>query len=53
MAINIFGVGGYYVDTVERNEKAIAAYVRNQEKENMKEDDQISLKEYIDPFKSK
>ena len=41
---------GYYVTTVGRNEKAIAEYVRNQEKEDMMED-QISLKEYIDPFK--
>ena len=45
-----FWCRGYYVDTVGRNEKAIAEYVRNQEKEDMMED-QISLKEYIDPFK--
>ena len=47
-----FWCRGYYVDTVGRNEKAIAEYVRNQEKEDMIED-QITLKEYIDPFKSK
>ena len=40
---------GYYVDTVGRNEKAIAEYVRNQQKEDMIED-QISIKEYADPF---
>ena len=45
-----FWCRGYYVDTVGRNEKAIAEYVRNQEKEDLMED-QISMKEYIDPFK--
>ena len=45
-----FWCRGYYVDTVGRNEKAIAEYVRNQEKEDMMED-QITMKEYIDPFK--
>ena len=45
-----FWCRGYYVDTVGRNEKAIAEYVRNQEKEDMMED-QITIKEYIDPFK--
>ena len=45
-----FWCRGYYVDTVGRNEKAIAEYVKNQEKEDMIED-QITLKEYIDPFK--
>lgn len=45
-----FWCRGYYVDTVGRNEGAIAEYVRNQEKEDMIED-QITLKEYIDPFK--
>ncbi len=45
-----FWCRGYYVDTVGRNEKAIAEYVRNQEKEDMMED-QISMKEYIDSFK--
>ena len=45
-----FWCRGYHVDTVGRNEKAIADYVRNQEKEDMMED-QISMKEYIDPFK--
>ena len=45
-----FWCRGYYVDTVGRNEKAIAEYVRNQEKEDMMYD-QISMKEYLDPFK--
>ena len=40
---------GYYVDTVGKNEKKIAEYIQNQLKEDMIED-QISLKEYIDPF---
>ena len=43
---------GYYVDTVGRNEVAIAEYVRNQEREDMMSD-QISIKEYNDPFKKK
>ena len=45
-----FWCRGYYVDTVGRNEKAIAEYVRNQEREDMMSD-QISMKEYMDPFK--
>lgn len=45
-----FWCRGYYVDTVEKNEKAIAEYVRNQEREDMRSD-QIRMKEYIDPFK--
>ena len=40
---------GYYVDTVGKNEKKIAEHIQNQLKEDMMED-QISLKEYIDPF---
>ena len=44
-----FWCRGYYVDTVGRNKKAIAEYIRKQ-----MEDDymakQISIKEYIDPF---
>ena len=39
----------YYVDTVGKNEKKIAEYVRNQLKEDMMYD-QISIKEYKDPF---
>ena len=44
-----FWARGYYVDTVGKNEKVIAEYIKNQlEEDYMK--DQISLKEYIDPF---
>ena len=39
----------YYVDTVGRNKKAIAEYIRNQLQEDMTSD-QMSMKEYIDPF---
>ena len=44
-----FWCRGYYVDTVGRNKKVIAEYIRNQLQEDIMED-QISLKEYIDPF---
>ena len=44
-----FWCRGYYVDTVGRNEKKIAEYVRNQLQEDIVAD-QLSLKEYIDPF---
>lgn len=47
-----FWCRGYYVDTVGRNEKAIKDYIENQEKEDMISD-QISIKEYIDPFNNK
>jgi len=40
---------GYYVDTVGRNKKQIQEYIKNQLKEDEVED-QISLKEYVDPF---
>ena len=40
---------GYYVDTVGRNKKAIAAYIRNQLQDDIA-GDQLSLKEHIDPF---
>ncbi|MCD3218218.1 IS200/IS605 family transposase [Clostridium botulinum] len=45
-----FWCRGYYVDTVGRNKKAIKEYIKNQQKEDMISD-QISLKEYMDPFK--
>ncbi len=48
MGAGISGVG-YYVDTVGRNKKAIEQYIRNQLQEDIAAD-QISLKEYIDPF---
>ena len=44
-----FWCRGYYVDTAGKNDKKIAEYVRNQLQEDIA-DDQISLKEYIDPF---
>jgi putative transposase len=44
-----FWCRGYYVDTVGRNKKAIEEYIRNQLQEDIA-NDQISLKEYIDPF---
>ena len=39
---------GYYVDTVGRNQKVIAEYIRNQLKEDYTLD-QMSIKEYTDP----
>lgn len=44
-----FWCRGNYVDTVGRNEKAIQEYVRNQLQEDVAAD-QISLKEFTDPF---
>ena len=44
-----FWCRGYYVDTVGKNEKKIAEYIRHQLEEDMIAD-QISLKEYTDPF---
>jgi putative transposase len=44
-----FWARGYYVDTVGRNKKQMQEYIRNQLKEDEMAD-QISLKEYIDPF---
>ena len=44
-----FWCRGYYVDTVGRNKKVIAEYIRNQLEEDCMLD-QITLKEYIDPF---
>lgn len=41
---------GYYVSTVGKNQKVIENYVKNQLKEDMLTD-QITIKEYIDPFK--
>ena len=47
-----FWCRGFYVDTVGRNEKAIKEYIQNQAKEDMISD-QISIKEYTDPFSKK
>jgi putative transposase len=45
-----FWCRGYYVDTVGRNKKVIQEYIKNQIQEDMITD-QISVKEYKDPFK--
>jgi len=37
------------VDTIGRNKKAIAEYIRNQLQEDIAED-QMTIKEYMDPF---
>ena len=47
MGIAIFW--GYYVDTVGKNAKKIQEYIQNQLKEDL-EYDQMTMKEYIDPF---
>ena len=47
-----FWCRGYYVDTVGRNKKVIAEYIRNQLQEDVSSD-QMSLVEYIDPFTGK
>ncbi len=44
-----FWARGYYVDTVGRNKKQVAEYIKNQLREDQIAD-QISMKEYIDPF---
>ena len=44
-----FWCRGYYVSTVGKNKKAIAEYIRNQLQEDYT-DDQMSIKEYVDPF---
>lgn len=45
-----FWCRGFYVDTVGRNRKAIEEYIKNQQNEDLIAD-QISIKEYTDPFK--
>ena len=44
-----FWCRGYFVDTAGKNDKAIAAYIKNQLVEDQIED-QMTLKEYTDPF---
>ncbi|MBN2984507.1 MULTISPECIES: IS200/IS605 family transposase [Cohnella] len=44
-----FWCRGYYVDTVGRNKKVIAEYIRNQRTED-KNYEQLTMKELIDPF---
>ena len=43
---------GYYVDTVGKNTKMIQAYIKNQLQGDIA-NDQISIKEFIDPFTGK
>lgn len=47
-----FWAKGYFVDTVGKNEKVIKEYIQNQLAEDRLYD-QLSLKEYIDPFTGK
>ena len=44
-----FWCRGYYVDTVGKNKKAIAEYIKNQLQEDLAYE-QMSIKELIDPF---
>ena len=44
-----FWCRGYYVDTVGRNKERIAQYIRTQLQADVSSD-QLSFKEYIDPF---
>ena len=44
-----FWCRGYYVDTVGKNAKKIQEYIKNQLQDDQAYD-QLSLKEYIDPF---
>ena len=47
-----FWCRGYFADTVWKNEKAIKNYIRNQLEDDMARD-QITMKEYMDPFAKK
>ena len=44
-----FWARGYYVDTVGRNKKQVAEYIRNQLASDQVAD-QIGMKEFVDPF---
>lgn len=44
-----FWARGYFVDTVGRNKKAIKTYIQSQLQEDQIAD-QISIKEFVDPF---
>ena len=44
-----FWCRGYYVDTAGKNAKKITEYIQNQLKEDQVAD-QMTLKEYVDPF---
>ncbi|QAT50127.1 IS200/IS605 family transposase [Caproiciproducens sp. NJN-50] len=43
-----FWCRGYFVDTAGKNDKAIAEYIKNQLEDQV--EDQMTLKEYADPF---
>ena len=45
-----FWCRGYYVDTVGKNSKKIAEYIRHQLDED-KAFDQMTMKEFVDPFR--
>ena len=49
MEAEIFWCRGYFADTVGKNAKMIQEYIQNQLEEDLASD-QISLKEYMDPF---
>ena len=49
MAAEISAARGYFVDTVGRNEKMLADYIKNQLEEEFAKD-QIPLKEFADLF---
>ena len=44
-----FWARGYFVDTVGKNERMIQEYIREQLERDFSED-QVSIKEYMDPF---
>lgn len=44
-----FWARGYFVDTVGKNKKKIQEYIRNQLQQDQIAD-QLSLKEFVDPF---
>lgn len=46
----VFWSKGYFVSTVGANKKAVQAYIKNQETEDIMAD-QLSFKEFEDPFK--
>lgn len=46
-----FWCRGYFVDTAGKNAKKIAEYIQNQLKEDQVAE-QLTMKEYIDPFKA-
>ena len=47
-----FWARGYFVDTVGKNERMIQEYIRDQLERDFSED-QVSIKEYMDPFTGK